>query len=289
MRYRLLVTDLDGTLLDRRGRVSQRNRDAIARARREGLEVVAATGRSWMEARESVQSAGIDGLCIAVGGASLHGARDGAVLHTVDLCPEAARACAQTIHDFGHVAHIFRDAERAGHDYLLVGSHNLHAVSDWWFKAFPVSVERIACPSMWCRDTHAHAVLRAGTVASSTELPGLVDALRARLGDTVSLQHWGAVTQDMSIGSDTHVLEIFAAGVDKWTMVEHVCRTRGIDPSHVATVGDGMNDVGMLAAATLGIAMSNAHEAASSVATARAGHHDEDGFAEAVELVLAHG
>jgi HAD superfamily hydrolase (TIGR01484 family) len=64
MRYRLLVTDLDGTLLDRRGRVSEGNRQAIRKARDAGLEIVVATGRSWMEARAVVEEAGIDGLCI---------------------------------------------------------------------------------------------------------------------------------------------------------------------------------------------------------------------------------
>lgn len=288
MRYRLLVTDLDGTLLDRRGRVSQGNRNAIRRAREAGLEVVVATGRSWMEARSVVEEAGIEGLCIAVGGASLHSATDGSVVHTFDMCPDAAHACASTISEHGHVAHVFRDATRAGHDYLLVGSHDLHPVSDWWFKEFPVTVERIACPTHWQPGAHAHSVLRAGTVAGAHELPALVERLRERVGDAVTMQHWGAVTQDMSIGTQTHVLEIFAAGVDKWTMIEHVCALRGFGTDQVAAVGDGMNDLGMLRAAALGISMENAHEHAHAAANVRVGHHDRDGFAEAVELVLGH-
>ena len=46
MRYRLLITDLDGTLLDRRGAVSGRNLEAIRRLQDSGVEVVPATGRA---------------------------------------------------------------------------------------------------------------------------------------------------------------------------------------------------------------------------------------------------
>jgi ribonucleotide monophosphatase NagD (HAD superfamily) len=42
----MLITDLDGTLLDSQGRVSDRNRQAIERARDVQIEVVFATGRS---------------------------------------------------------------------------------------------------------------------------------------------------------------------------------------------------------------------------------------------------
>src|SRR5437867_3036787 len=44
--YRALLLDLDGTLLDRRGDVSERNRAAVRAAREAGLEVYLATGRS---------------------------------------------------------------------------------------------------------------------------------------------------------------------------------------------------------------------------------------------------
>jgi hydroxymethylpyrimidine pyrophosphatase-like HAD family hydrolase len=47
-----------------------------------------------------------------------------------------------------------------------------------------------------------------------------------------------------------------------------------------------MNDLGMLRGAALGISMENAHEHAHAAANIRVGHHDRDGFAEAVELVL---
>ena len=49
MRYRLLITDLDGTLLDRQGRVSARNLDAIRRLQDSGVEVIPATGRALRE------------------------------------------------------------------------------------------------------------------------------------------------------------------------------------------------------------------------------------------------
>ena len=45
----LIAVDLDGTLLDGRGRVSEANRRAVERLRAAGWTLVPATGRSWRE------------------------------------------------------------------------------------------------------------------------------------------------------------------------------------------------------------------------------------------------
>ena len=51
-----VLLDLDGTLLDGRGRVSDANRRAVDRLRASGWTLVPATGRSWREARRTLQA-----------------------------------------------------------------------------------------------------------------------------------------------------------------------------------------------------------------------------------------
>src|SRR6185369_8508762 len=48
--------------------------------------------------------------------------------------------------------------------------------------------------------------------------------LRELVGERAYLQHWSAVTQTHATGSPTHLLEVFNARVNKWTMVEAYCR-----------------------------------------------------------------
>ena len=57
----LIALDLDGTLLDPSGRVTQTSKDAIAQARAAGVEVFLATGRAAPEAAYFAQEAGCPG------------------------------------------------------------------------------------------------------------------------------------------------------------------------------------------------------------------------------------
>ncbi|MFM8817975.1 MAG: HAD family hydrolase, partial [Phycisphaerales bacterium] len=81
----LIVTDLDGTLLDRRGRVSPRNRAALAAARAAGWHVAIATGRTWRESHRATDCVAEDALFIGAGGASLHEAGSGRTIATMTV------------------------------------------------------------------------------------------------------------------------------------------------------------------------------------------------------------
>ena len=107
----------------------------------------------------------------------------------------------------------------------------------------------------------------------------MTSRMRSTLGSRLHLQQWAAVTSSHATGSDVHILELFAHGVDKWPMIEFYCREAGHDPRRVVAIGDGLNDVGMLRSAGLGVAMGNAEDNVQAVADELTDHHDDDGVA----------
>jgi HAD superfamily hydrolase (TIGR01484 family) len=279
-----LVVDLDGTLLDRRGRVSPSNVAAVRRAEAAGIEVVLATGRSWLESRGALEALGHRGVFIGAGGATLHDSRTGRILRRRTLDAGLIESISASLLRHGHLAHLLQDPEETGNDYVLIGATGLDAASEWWFRTHPLRVTRHATVEA---AKPIGATVRAGTVAVGSELGRVVDELREDVGDRIAMQHWSALTETEVVGSTTHLLECFAADTNKWTMILELCALRGVDAGVVAAVGDGLNDLAMIESAALGIAMANADPRIADVADARVGHHDEDGFAEAVELVLA--
>ena len=83
----------------------------------------------------------------------------------------------------------------------------------------------------------------------------------------------------------TH-LEVTRAEVDKGDALRRLCMTRGISPGDVAAMGDGRNDLGMLAFAGTAVAPANAHPEVRAMADLITASNDEDGVAEALAQLV---
>src|SRR5688500_5562496 len=90
MRYKLLGIDLDGTLLDRKGKVSADNVSALAAACEAGVLVAPCTGRAWREAKSTI--AHVPGLDVGVfvGGAAVSEIATGRSLDLAVIEPHLA-------------------------------------------------------------------------------------------------------------------------------------------------------------------------------------------------------
>jgi hydroxymethylpyrimidine pyrophosphatase-like HAD family hydrolase len=183
----------------------------------------------------------------------------------------------------GHKVLILKDSYATGFDYLTVGNGDLDPASEWWFAHLPVQVRHV---NTLDEDEHPHDTVRAGAVGCHTKLGPLASQLRQALSGRCCLQHWSAVTATHSIGSPTHLLEVFTTDVNKWTMIERYCAANSFATERVAAIGDGLNDVELLRNAGLGVAMSNAGPEAMAAADRFTDDHENDGVAKAIERIL---
>lgn len=282
-RYDMIVIDLDGTLLGHKGRVSIENQRAVHKAREAGIEIVIATGRALIESRGALDAIEHDGLLVAAGGSLLCESRSGRTIHRHAMPHDLVADVTNALLGHGHKVLILKDSHTVGYDYLAVGTGELDPASQWWFGEIPAVVRFVDHVH---EDEYPHDTVRAGVVASSSELAPIAQDLQASLGNRAFLQHWAAVTATEATGSTTHLLEVFNPQVNKWTMISSICQEKGIDPSRVAAIGDGLNDVEIVMGAGLGIAMANADPRVAAVADKVTGHHLEHGVATAIELIL---
>jgi HAD superfamily hydrolase (TIGR01484 family) len=283
VRYRLVITDLDGTLLNRRGQVSEANLLAIRRLQDAGVEVIPATGRALREADHVLDFINHVGHAIMAGGALVHDATDGRVIIRRGLPEDLVRGTSAILAEYGLLSQHLQDHTCAGFDYVMVGDHAFDPATKWWFEVVPVTYQRVA--SIEHHPSIEHTV-RVGGVAPADVLAPVAQRIAREFGDRLAVQHWSAQTAEDAINSPTHLLEAFDRGVNKWTAIEAVCAELGIDPAETVAIGDGLNDLEMIRHAGLGVAMENADPRIAAVAKARAGHHDRDGFAAVAEIVL---
>ena len=282
----LIAVDLDGTLLDGRGRVSEANLRAVDRLRAAGWTLVPATGRSWRESRRTLQAIDHDGLAVTAGGSVLSDARSGETIDRMTIDDGLVAELAAALNEEGLVAHLLRDHHRCEHDYRFVGPGALDPATVWWLEQHAVPVHRVDTLAGSRAMGHDH-VLRVGAIDRAERLEPVCRQMRERFGHRATMQAWSAVTAEQATGSVTHLLEIYALDCDKWTMLERVRAGRGVHPERVVAVGDGLNDLQMIREAAVGIAMGNADPRVLAHADHVAPHHAQDGFAHAVDRLLA--
>ena len=81
---KLIAIDLDGTLLSEGEHISEENIKAIKRAEQEDIQVVIATGRSYLDAHLICERVGLTNDIISCNGASIH-SRDGQQLSALKM------------------------------------------------------------------------------------------------------------------------------------------------------------------------------------------------------------
>lgn len=284
----ILAVDLDGTLIGPEGRISAANAGALARIREAGTLVLPCTGRGFVECREVLAQFDHRGPAVVAGGAMVCDGATGRTLHRFGVSSGIVRAATATIHDAGHAALVLKDRAEAGHDYLVVtgeAEHPVDPVSVWWFETHNITTRFVRSLD---DDEHPDATVRVGLVADAHHSVPLMHRMIAELGPGVLLHSFPALVETGRHGErEVHVLEVFDKRAHKWGAIEWVAESRGLGGGRVAAIGDHVNDVSMLKAAHLGIAMGNAappaREAADVVTRACA----DDGVAYAIDRILA--
>jgi len=92
--------------------------------------------------------------------------------------------------------------------------------------------------------------------------------------------------QATAVRSQTYYLDVTPPGHDKGTFVETMAKRLGVATAEVAVIGDMQNDLAMFAKSGLSFAMGNATEDVKKRARFVTASNEEDGFARAMEIVL---
>ncbi|CAL9297869.1 MULTISPECIES: HAD family hydrolase [unclassified Streptomyces] len=261
--YRLVATDLDGTLLRPDGSVSQRTRDALAAATAAGAAHIVVTGRSVPWTRAILDDLAYEGLAVCGQGAQVYHAGEHRLLTSVTLDRQlAGLALAKLEAEVGPLA---LAASRDGLDgEVLVGSG--YAVQDGPLPYLPLEdpAELWSAPLNKLYIQHPELDDDALTATARRVVGGLVDVVMAGAG----------------------IVEILPLGLTKATGLSLAARRLGVKAAETIAFGDMPNDIPMFAWARHGVAMADAHDELKAVADEITAASDEDGIAVTLERLL---
>jgi len=269
--YDALVLDIDGTLLDEQNLIRPRTYAAIGRARAEGVVVMLATGRSSWGTREVMDQLELDTPSVVVNGAGVYDRRLDRLIHHYTLAEPM-------------VASLLAYSQR---EELLPVVSTPHG--------------QLARPPVG-PETNILADLRSLQLVAPEELPRRdvtrvtlfslkhpdseslhQDVMRAAGGYPAYYTHFPLAALSHFRGNSAQVVDVQPDCGGKAEAMRVLKERYGIDSARVVAVGDANNDIPMLRAAGLGVAMGNATPEAKAVARRVIGDNDSDALAELIE------
>jgi Cof subfamily protein (haloacid dehalogenase superfamily) len=268
---RLIAIDVDGTLLDSRGRVPDANLEAIREASSRGVRVVIVTGRSFYFALPAV-AALPDPLLLIVHNGALTRARSGETLMRRLLARDVARGV------LGHTR-TWRDHAALLFDRPLEGQM-VYDRLDWTqpnrsrFKARNEAI-LLQVPAL------EEAL---GEDPIQVTFNGEVQTMRELVAELAAFPQVGEVSVSLTEYPlrDFSLVDVCRKETTKGTSLARLAASLGLDRDEVLAVGDNHNDRDMLEWAGTGVVMGNAEDELKSLGFHVTGTHDKAGLAQAI-------
>jgi Cof subfamily protein (haloacid dehalogenase superfamily) len=260
--YRLIATDLDGTLLRSDESVSQRTREALAAATAAGAAHIVVTGRAAPWTRHILDDLGYDGLAVCAQGAQVYHAGEHRLLTSVTLDRQLAGVALAKIE--AEVGPLYLAASRDGLEgEVLVG------------PGYAATGKLPATPFTDAADLWTAPLNKIYIQHPTLTDDELAEASRQAAGGFVTVAMAGE-----------GIVELLPLGLSKATGLSLAARRLGVKAADTIAFGDMPNDIPMFAWSSYSVAMANAHGELKAVADEVTSSNEEDGIAVVLERLL---
>ncbi len=261
MAIKLFVTDIDGTLLVTGRAISEKNLRAVHEMIDAGVIFTLATGRMYGATLPIARALGVEASLISYNGALIK-TTAGEVIHEETLPKDLALA----LIEFGE--------ERGWHVQTYAGDRLRYArrneLSDGYELAVNVKGEAVGWDGLKKFSAGSYKILLVtnGTLASDEA----IKILTAEFGDRID-----------ALKSNPQYVEITSKGVSKASAIKILAARYGLTIEETLAIGDSGNDIPMIRAAGVGVAMGNASADVKAACDYVTGLCADDGFAAAVD------
>ncbi len=271
--YRLLMMDIDGTLLDEDGKITPRTRAAVRNALNAGILVTLATARRHFSASLFAADLGLEAPIVSYDGALIREHPNGEIWHIDPLPALLGQAAVDAIKRYGMQPIVQLSLPDGEH--MLTGPASGDTVWEAnYFDIFSAQIERRSLDEL-CAD--AHDPLRVVAFGPEDRLE-LVAAELRRLPCQLYLNPLGSY--------HSPELSVMSATASKGNALSVIASRLNIPMSQTVTIGDSFNDISMLGVAGLSVAMGQAPAEVRTTAHVLTLPNTDDGAAVAIERYI---
>jgi len=260
---RLLLADVDGTLLTRDKVLTERARDAVRQLRRADIRFAITSGRPPRGMAMLIEPLALDTPIAGFNGGQFV-RPDLTIIEERKLPPDVAARAIELL-----VAHELDVWVYGGNDWLVRDPRAPHVDREAWTVKFPPKVV----------SDFKEVLDKAVKIVGVSDDHNLVERC-----ETEAQTMFGA--HATAARSQPYYLDVTHHDANKGFVTDYLARNLGIPKEEIATIGDQPNDVMMFKRSGFSIAMGNAADEVKQRASAVTDSCDEEGFAKAVERYL---
>lgn len=264
---KMVISDMDGTLLDSEKRISEENKRAIRLLEEKGTVFLLATGRIFASAASHAGELGLKAQIIACNGALIKNPVTKEVLYEKVIEKNLAARVMEIFEEEGIYYHFYTERDFYTKELKYTSLAYMRAN-----EAMPEE-ERIHLAVREDMFSALEEASMAMKFVAIDEERSRVDRVKKRLREIPGIE----ISQ-----SWYNNLEIMAEGISKGIALEKVARHYGVDERQILALGDHFNDISMIERAGFGVAMGNAEEEVKRAAVYVTDTNDKDGFAKAI-------
>lgn len=241
MKYKLVVIDVDGTLVDQDGKLADEDKLAIARLVKSYIKVALCTGRVLHTTLPIIEALNLSTPHIMFDGALIDSPLGHATLYRKPILPEVVEEA---------VAYC-----RANDIYLELYSREVFfAERENWSddvhrKFFRIEPAFVCFDGIWERETILKAELVVHSPEEAKKAKGFADQFNGRLGFSIART---------PAYPDVEFLNIVNPEVSKGAALNYLASEIGAYRTEIIAIGDGLNDISLLKEAGNAVAMGDA-------------------------------
>lgn len=288
--YKLVVVDLDGTILNSYGEISETTKESVKKCLEKGAKIVIASGRPIDSIKTIANELEIEEYFIAGNGALIYDLKKDEIIYENYMKKEKVLEIIKICEDNSISYNVYTDktilTTNLKFNVLYYYKENLKKEEN---KKTNVSI--VENMYNYVKNLNEEKFLKITICDESATIFNSIVRTLKEINDVEILEVSHMSRKIIKQGTEEipieyYYTEISAKNVDKWDAVEYLARKLNIENEEIIAIGDNINDKKMIENAGLGVAMKGSAPDVINVANIVTDSNDNDGVAKILEKYI---
>ena len=284
--YKLIAIDLDGTLLNSYGLISEKNREAIKKAQENGVKIVLASGRTTNSVKSLAEELGGNEYIICGNGSLIYDLKKDEIIYDKFIDKNKALQIIQICEQNSIYYNVYTEdmviAKTLDNNVLFYHQENSNKPDSKKTKINLVDNIYEYVKNLEGKNILKFTISDKSSIIFNSIIKKLRNIKNIDVLDVAHMSRKMIKSGTEAVSLEYYYTEITSENVDKWNAIEWLSEKLEIEKEEIMAIGDNINDKLMIENAGLGVAMGNSDPLIKEIADKTVANNNENGVAEAI-------